>query len=617
MRRSSLNLWIVLLGIIVVIWAISLGSARSADGIQYSTFVSEIADGRVKSLEIEDNKITGLLNDGSSFVTFTPAPPSTTTVDAWIDQGVQVRVVNASRQTPYLSVAIALGAVALIIGLLWYFSRSYRGGGGDNAFSFTRSRARVLAEAPKVTFRDVAGADEAKEELAEVVDFLKNPGKFYEIGARIPRGVLLIGPPGSGKTHIARAMAGEARVPFISASGSDFVEMFVGVGASRVRDLFETAKKNSPCIVFIDEIDAVGRRRGSGIGGGNDEREQTLNQLLVEMDGFEKETSVIVVAATNRPDVLDPALLRPGRFDRQTPLDAPDVKGRKQILRIHAKGKPMADDVSLIRIAKLTPGFVGADLENLLNESALLAARSGRKRISNQDLEEAIDRVLMGPARKSLVLSEQDKEITAYHESGHALAAHFLPYADPVHKITIVPRGRALGFMMPRQEDAVHWGKKRLIDQIAVSLGGRAAEEVIFDDITTGAENDFQQATGLARRMITEWGMHPDFGLVAYQTREDRYLGGLENRHYSEETAHRIDDAVQKLIDEQYQRVKTMLLQHREDLERVAKALIERETLDAEAFVAVVEGPNEAPSALEPERPPPSLRKRHPGGAAI
>ncbi|WP_299427106.1 ATP-dependent zinc metalloprotease FtsH, partial [uncultured Meiothermus sp.] len=464
---------------------------------------------------------------------------------------------------------------------------------------------------PKTSFKDVAGCEEAKEELKEIVEFLKSPARFHEMGARIPKGVLLVGPPGSGKTHIARAVAGEAKVPFIAASGSDFVEMFVGVGAARVRDLFETAKRHAPCIIFIDEIDAVGRRRGGGVGGGNDEREQTLNQLLVELDGFEKEASIIIMAATNRPDVLDPALLRPGRFDRQVTIDAPDVKGREQILKIHAKGKPLAEDVDLALLAKRTPGFVGADLENLLNESALLAARDGRKKINMRDMEEAADRVVMGPAKKSMVLTQKDREVTAYHEAGHALAAHFLEHADNVHKVTIVPRGRAMGFMMPSRQDTLHWSKKRLTDQIGVALAGRAAEELVFDDVTTGAENDFKQATSLARRMITEWGMHPDFGTVAYQVREDTYLGGYDTRQYSEDTAKRIDEAVQKLLQEQHDKVLKLLTEKKDVLERVTVMLLERETLNAEEFVRVVEG-EELESILLPSEPPKDKEEKEP-----
>ncbi|WP_276956651.1 ATP-dependent zinc metalloprotease FtsH [Allomeiothermus silvanus] len=622
MNRLPFNLWIVLIGAILIAWAFSLAGTQNQPGsIGYATFVQEVERNRVQEITIEGTRLTGRLSDGERFTTYATQPPSDTTVRDWIKKGINVVVAAPPRDNPFAGILIPILVLVLIFGLFWYFSRNFRGGGNDGAFSFTKSRAKVLTEAPKTNFRDVAGCDEAKEELKELVEFLKNPGRFHEMGARIPKGVLLVGPPGSGKTHIARAVAGEAKVPFITASGSDFVEMFVGVGAARVRDLFETAKRHAPCIVFIDEIDAVGRRRGGGVGGGNDEREQTLNQLLVEMDGFEKETSIIVMAATNRPDVLDPALLRPGRFDRQVPIDAPDVKGREQILKIHSKGKPLGEDVDLALLAKRTPGFVGADLENLLNEAALLAARDGRKKIAMKDLEEAADRVIMGPARKSLVITPKDREVTAYHEAGHALAAHFLENADPVHKLTIVPRGRAMGFMMPSRQDTLHWSKKRLTDQIAVALAGRVAEELVFDDVTTGAENDFRQATDLARRMITEWGMHKDFGPVAYQVREDTYLGGYDVRQYSEETARRIDEAVKVLLEEQRERVVKLLTEKRDILERVTQALLEYETLNAEQFVRVVEGlpveepPSEPPKDKEEKEVPRIVPKIKPGGA--
>ncbi len=593
MKTPSLNIWVILLVIIGAVWAINIALTSPATptaDLKLSTFMNEVRSGKVRELVVEDNRVRGVLDDGSHFTTYLPAPPSASEVEDWIARGIEVRAQPPHAASPLSGFLLPAMVIGLILLAFWYFSRANRGGDGSGAFNFTKSRARVLAEAPKTTFKDVAGAEEAKEELEEIVEFLKSPERFHRMGARIPRGVLLVGPPGSGKTHIARAVAGEARVPFITASGSDFVEMFVGVGAARVRDLFETAKKNAPCIIFIDEIDAVGRKRGNGMGGGNDEREQTLNQLLVEMDGFDKETSVIVMAATNRPDVLDPALMRPGRFDRQVAIDAPDVRGREQILRIHASGKPLADDVDLGVVARRTPGFVGADLENLLNEAALLAARERRRKITMKDMEEAADRVMMGPAKKSMVLTEFDKRITAYHEGGHALAAHYLEHADGVHKITIMPRGRALGFMMPDREDVLHWTRKRLLDQIAVALAGRAAEELVFEDVTTGAENDFRQATELARRMITEWGMHPDFGQVAYQERQDTFLGGYEVRHYSEETARRIDEAVKDLIDAQYQRILQLLRDRRAELERVAAALLEVETLNAEQFLRVLAG---------------------------
>lgn len=620
MPRVPLNLLVFVLGLLFLAWAFSLAGtmAPPSGAVNYTTFLEDLKAGRVKEVVVRsgETRIQGTLTDGSGFTTYAASPPDNATLEAWTRQGVSVRVEPPQTQNA-LGFLWPLLLVGLLIGALYYFSRTGRAGPSDSAFSFTKSRARVFTEAPKVTFKDVAGAEEAKEELKEIVEFLKNPGRFHEMGARIPKGVLLVGPPGTGKTLLAKAVAGEAGVPFFSISGSEFVEMFVGVGAARVRDLFDQAKRNAPCIVFIDEIDAVGRHRGAGLGGSHDEREQTLNQILVEMDGFDSSTNIIVIAATNRPDILDPALLRPGRFDRQIAIDAPDVKGREQILRIHARGKPLAEDVDLALLAKRTPGFVGADLENLLNEAALLAAREGRKKITMKDLEEAADRVMMGPAKKSLVLTHRDRQITAYHEAGHALAAHFLEHADGVHKVTIVPRGRALGFMMPRREDMLHWSRKRLLDQIAVALAGRAAEELVFEDVTTGAENDFRQATELARRMITEWGMHPEFGPVAYALREDTYLGGYDVRQYSEETAKRIDEAVRRLIEEQYQRVLDLLRAKREVLERVAETLLERETLTAEEFQRVVEGlPLEVPEEPKEEKEAPRVvPKIKPGGA--
>ena len=483
-------------------------------------------------------------------------------------------------------------------------------GGGDGAVSFGKSRARLVTEESSSTrFTDVAGVEEAKNDLNEVVDFLKNPGKFHALGARIPHGVLMVGPPGSGKTHLAKAVAGEAQVPFFSISGSDFVEMFVGVGAARVRDLFENAKKNAPCIVFIDEIDAVGRRRGVSMNGGNDEREQTLNALLVEMDGFETQHDIIIIAATNRPDVLDPALLRPGRFDRQVVVDAPDIRGREAILKIHSRGKPLSRTVDLHRVAQRTPGFVGADLENLLNEAALVAARGNRREIRPDDLDEAADRVVMGPERRSRVISDREKRVTAYHEAGHALAAHLLPHAEPVHKITIVPRGRALGYVMQLpEEDRVSVTQLELLDRISVALAGRVTEEIVFQDVTTGAQNDFQQATSIARRMVTRWGMSDKLGRVALTSGSESYLGDFEGpRTYSEETARVIDDEVRQIIEEQHRRIGGLLDDNREQLDRIVEVLLVRETLHSDEFQALLRGEElpELPAIeVEPESIP-------------
>ena len=515
------------------------------------------------------------------------------------------RVERSAPVGEYLGFGVQL-LVLVGIGALFFFmqrARSNGGGSDGGASAFTRSRAKQV-EKPTTSFKEVAGCDEAKEELAEVVDFLKNPARYHDIGARIPKGVLLVGPPGSGKTLLAKAVSGEARVPFFSISGSDFVEMFVGVGAARVRSLFEDARKAAPCIIFIDEIDAVGRKRGSGMGGGNDEREQTLNQLLVEMDGFETKSDIIILAATNRPDVLDAALLRPGRFDRQVVVDAPDVKGREEILRVHSRKKPLEENVDLRVVARRTPGFVGADLENLLNEAALLAARAGRRKVGLKDLDEAADRVTMGAARKSRVIPDADKLITAYHEVGHALGMLLLPHADRPHKLTIVPRGRAAGYAMPMPSESEHYSKNRLLDRIAVALAGRAAEELQFGDVTTGAQNDFQQATSIARRMVAEWGMSDTLGHVALIEEQRGYLGnGVESRNYSEDTAQAIDSEVKEIIEVQYARVLELLSTHRSGMERIVRVLLARETLTGEEFQIVLEGGELPEEELVAKRP--------------
>ena len=523
----------------------------------------------------------------------------------------EYRIVQANHINRYVLLGLqALLPLLLIAGFLWFRSRASKDVGG--APSFGKSRARQV-EKPKVTFREVAGCDEAKEELAEVVDFLKNPTRFHEIGARIPHGCLLVGPPGSGKTLLAKAVAGEARVPFFTISGSDFVEMFVGVGAARVRDLFEQARKAAPCIIFIDEIDAVGRKRGSGMNGGNDEREQTLNQLLVEMDGFDTKHDIIILAATNRPDVLDSALLRPGRFDRQVVVDAPDVKGREEILRVHSRKKPLEDNVDLKLLARRTPGMVGADLENLLNEAALLAARAGRRRIGMKDLDEAADRVTMGPARKSRVIPEADKRITAFHEVGHALAANLLPHADRVHKLTIVPRGNAAGFMQAMPSEQQHLSRQMILDYITVFMAGRAAEELEFGDVTTGAQNDFQRATELARKMVGEWGMSQTLGHVALIEENPDYLGlGIESRHYSNATAKAIDAEVKTILETCYGNARALLEKHRHLMMRVVDELLIRETLNAEEFQMLLDGEQlpEDDSSATSDEPSNSTRGR-------
>ncbi len=560
--------------------------------ISYSAFLGKVTDDQVKKVTIAGTEVAG------EYVG-TTADKFTTTLPANDHQAIdlmekhKVDITNESGgSTPLFGWLVQLVPFILMALLLVFILRQAQSG-GSQALSFGRSRAKLLSEnRPKVTFADVAGVEEAKEELGEVVEFLKYPKKFQALGARIPKGVLLLGPPGSGKTLLARAIAGEAGVPFFSISGSDFVEMFVGVGASRVRDLFEQAKKSAPCIVFIDEIDAVGRQRGAGLGGGHDEREQTLNQLLVEMDGFDQNTGVILIAATNRPDVLDPALLRPGRFDRQIVVDRADVKGRSAILAVHSKNKPLSKDISLDVLAKRTPGFSGADLENLLNEAALLAARRNKSVIEMNDCEEAIDRVVAGPERRSLVMSQKEKENTAYHESGHAIVGGMLPNADPVHKVTIIPRGMALGitWSMP-DEDRHSRTKNELLAQITMALSGRIAEEIQFQDVTTGASNDFEKATELARRMVTQYGMSESLGPIQYGRGSHQVFLGRdigEDRNYSEEIASKIDAEVRRIIEECYGDAKAILTSNWDKVERMVAALLEHETVDTEEVGAII-----------------------------
>ncbi|MBX7059894.1 MAG: ATP-dependent zinc metalloprotease FtsH [Leptospirales bacterium] len=520
--------------------------------------------------------------------------------------GIAYKFVN-EEDGGFFSMVAPYLPVALLFIVFWLFMMRQLQSTGNRALAFGKSKARLTSDDKnKVTFIDVAGCDEAKVELVEVVDFLKDPRKFQAIGARIPKGVLLVGPPGTGKTLLAKAVAGEAGVPFYTISGSDFVEMFVGVGASRVRDLFEQAKKNAPCIVFIDEIDAVGRLRGAGLGGGHDEREQTLNQMLVEMDGFEENEGVIVMAATNRPDVLDPALLRPGRFDRQVVVDVPDVKGREAILKIHARKIPLTSDVVLAQIARGTPGFTGADLANLINEGALLAARRNKRRVTMDELEEAKDKVMMGPERKSLMLTPKEKEVTAYHEGGHALLGTLLPYSDPVHKVTIIPRGRALGLThyLP-EEDRHFYPSKYWEDRICMAMGGFLAEELVFGDTSTGASNDIQQATRIARRMVCEWGMSDRLGTISYTDENNNVFLGRElahSRHYSDDTAAAIDEEVKRIVTQQLERGRHMLRDNREKLERIAKTLLSQESMNGEELNAIIHpsAPGDAPQTAAP-----------------
>jgi len=561
--------------------------------IEYTQLIQALNKGQIEKIKIVENNVTGVMKNGDQFKSYVPDKTVfLSKIQPLIDEG---KITVASEPPPeppwWVQILPSLFLVLLFIGA-WFFFMQQSQGGGNRMMSFGKSRAKLHKDDKKrVTFDDVAGVDEAKEELQEIVEFLKNPKKFIELGARIPKGVLLVGPPGTGKTLLARAVAGEAGVPFFSISGSDFVEMFVGVGASRVRDLFETAKKNSPCIVFIDEIDAVGRQRGAGLGGGHDEREQTLNQLLVEMDGFGINEGIIILAATNRPDILDPALLRPGRFDRQVVVSRPDVKGREAILKVHSRGKPLSEDVNLKVLAKRTPGFTGADLENLVNEAALLAARRNKKKIGMDELEEAITRVIAGPEKKSRVMSEKERRLVAYHEAGHAVLAQLLPHVDPVHEVSIVPRGRAGGYtMILPKEDRNFMAKSELLEQITHLLGGRVAESLILNEISTGAQNDLERATEIARKMITQFGMSEELGpLTLGNNHEEVFLGRdiAHQKNYSEEVAAAIDKEIRKIIDKCYARAEKLLKENMRKLHKVAEVLLEKEKLDAKEFQEV------------------------------
>ena len=590
MNKFLRNVGFYLLIILVAISVIDYFSTKNTNRqeVEYTQFLQQVDKGDVSKVVIIQNTIHGTLADGTEFTTITQDAPNN---DPDLYQKLSAKGIDIAAENPpeppwWSQMFSSVIPILLLIGV-WFFIMQQTQGGGGRVMSFGKSRARMSgADKIKVTFRDVAGADEAKQELEEVVEFLKHPKKFNELGARIPKGVLLFGPPGTGKTLLARAVAGEAGVPFFSISGSDFVEMFVGVGASRVRDLFEQAKKNAPCIVFIDEIDAVGRQRGAGVGGGHDEREQTLNQLLVEMDGFAANEGIIIIAATNRPDILDPALLRPGRFDRQIVVDKPDVRGRLAILKVHTKGKPMAKDVDLDIIARRTPGFTGADLSNLVNEAALLAARRDKHKVGMTEMEEAIERVIAGPERKSHVMSEEEKRLTAYHEGGHTLVGMMLKHADPVHKVTIIPRGRAGGYtlMLPK-EDRNYATRSELLDRLKVAMGGRVAEEVVLKEISTGASQDIQQASRIVRSMIMQYGMSDVLGPVAYGESQNHqvFLGRDINhqRNYSEEVASEIDKEVRKYMEEAYEACRKILTENRDKLELIAQALMERETLTA------------------------------------
>lgn len=563
---------------------------KSEKEIIFSEFLIKLQNNQVEEAQIKDSSITGKLKDGTQFKTYYINYPDL--VKELSTQGVKFSV-KPPEQTPwYVNFLISWGPIIFLI-FLWIMFMKQMQAGSSRAMSFGKARARMVSnKSIKVTFADVAGIEEVKEEVKEVVDFLTNPQKYTKIGAKIPKGILLVGPPGTGKTLLAKAIAGEAGVPFFSISGSDFVEMFVGVGASRVRDLFEQAKKNAPCIIFIDEIDAVGRQRGAGLGGGHDEREQTLNQLLVEMDGFESNEGIIVLAATNRPDVLDPALLRPGRFDRQIVVPLPDVKGRLEILKVHTKKVPLGDDVDLEKIARGTPGFSGADLSNLVNEAALLAARRNSEKVHMNDFESAKDKVLMGVERKSMVLSEEERKITAYHEAGHALVAKLTPSTDPIHKVSIIPRGRALGVTQQLPlDDRYTYSKDYLYGTLKVLLGGRVAEEIALQTMTTGAGNDLERATELARKMVTEWGMSERMGPLTFGKREEHVFLGREiakHRDYSDKTAEEIDEETKRIVTEAYHQTKDLLEKNRNLLDAIAKALLERETLEANEIDQII-----------------------------
>ncbi len=624
----NLALWVIIALLLVVLFNLFQpgGNTRAATQVAYSDFISEVNGGRVRDVVIQGRTVSGQLTDGRTFQTYTPEDPAL--VSRLTDKGVRVIAKPEESDNPLLHYLLSWFPMLLLIGVWVFFMRQMQSGGG-RAMGFGKSRARMLTEKQgRVTFDDVAGIDEAKAELQEIVEFLKDPQKFQRLGGKIPKGVLLVGPPGTGKTLLARAIAGEANVPFFTISGSDFVEMFVGVGASRVRDMFEQGKKNAPCIIFIDEIDAVGRHRGAGLGGGNDEREQTLNQMLVEMDGFESNEGVILIAATNRPDVLDPALLRPGRFDRQVVVPNPDVNGREKILRVHMRKVPLASDVDPKVIARGTPGFSGADLANLVNEAALLAARLGKRVVAMAEFEHAKDKVMMGAERRSLVMSEAEKRMTAYHEAGHALIAINDPECDPVHKATIIPRGRALGLVMSLPEgDRLSENRARLHARMKMAMGGRVAEELVFgpDKVSNGAAGDIKAATNIARTMVTEWGMSEKLGMIAYgDNSQEVFLGHsvTQNKNVSEATAREIDSEIKFIIDGAYSGAKTLLTERLDELHRLARGLLEYETLSGDEIRIVLRGepvirkvvdepaPDSrrasVPTAGRPAAPPPS-----------
>lgn len=609
MSKLIRNLIFYLLIVILGVWIYDYYNASNTpkNEMSYSNFMKEVQQDDVKSVTIIDNaEIHGTLKNGSQFTTI--APRDAKMVDTLRERDVEIKA-QLPPQPSMLSNLLTSLLPMVVIVILWFFMMNNAQGGGSRVMNFGKSKAKLYGGKSRITFKDVAGADEAKQELEEVVEFLKSPLKYNQLGAKIPKGVLLYGPPGTGKTLLAKAVAGEAGVPFFSISGSDFVEMFVGVGASRVRDLFATAKKNAPCIVFIDEIDAVGRQRGAGLGGGHDEREQTLNQLLVEMDGFSGNEGIIMIAATNRPDILDPALLRPGRFDRQIVVDKPDIRGRRAILRVHIKGKPMAQDVDLGVLAQRTPGFTGADLANLVNEGALLAARNNEVKITMADMEEAAERVMMGPERKSRVITDEEKRLTAYHEGGHTLVGMLLSHTDPVHKVTIIPRGRAGGYTLSLpKEDRYYATRSEMLDELKVLLGGRVAEALVLHEVSSGASNDLQRATELARQMTCEYGMSEVLGAVTFGHRQEQvFLGrdiGRQN-DYSEKVAAQIDSEIRHFIDEAYEGTVKLLTEHMDQLHLIAKNLMERETLEGHEIEEILKYGHILDKNEDPEHPQP------------
>jgi len=607
---KNLAIWMVIGLVLMTVFNQFSTRQVAQNSMEYSQFLDEVKQGHITKVLIEGRTLKGTTTEGKRITSY--APPDLWMVSDLLKNGVKIEAKPEEEPSFLMNIFVSWFPMLLLIGVWVFFMRQMQGGGKGGAFSFGKSRARMTDEAQNtVTFADVAGCDEAKEEVQELVDFLRDPSKFQKLGGHVPKGVLMVGNPGTGKTLLARAIAGEAKVPFFSISGSDFVEMFVGVGAARVRDMFENAKKHAPCIIFIDEIDAVGRHRGAGLGGGNDEREQTLNQMLVEMDGFEGHASIIVIAATNRPDILDPALLRPGRFDRQVVVPLPDIRGREEILKVHMRKVPIAGDVRADIIARGTPGFSGADLANLVNEAALFAARGNKRLVDMEDFEKAKDKIMMGTERRSMVMSEEEKRNTAYHESGHAVIAKLMPKSDPVHKVTIIPRGRALGLTMQLpEEDRYSYDRQYLMSRIAVLFGGRIAEELFMNQMTTGASNDFERATAMARDMVTRYGMS-DLGVMVYGENEGEVFLGrsvTQHKNVSEATMQKVDAEIRRIVDEQYALARKLLEENRDKVEAMAHALLEWETIDSEQIDDIMAGkpprqPKPSQSAPQPSAP--------------